>query len=159
MIKDKSFTLEQAQQRAKALCARQERCSFDIQKKLRQWHVIPADAEKIISKLIADKFIDDERYAQLFARDKSKFYKWGPIKIAYGLKSKNIPDEIIKSALSDIVTENDDQTLYDLLSKKAKTIKAKSIYDLKVKLIRFGIGRGFDYGKVVEIASSVLNRD
>jgi regulatory protein len=156
---EKTLSLEQALHKAQALCARQERCSWDIQTKLRQWRVTTEDSDKIIDKLKADKFIDDERYAQLFARDKSKFNKWGPIKIAYSLRSKKIPDEIVKNVIAEIKSNSDNKTLLELLSKKSKTIKAKSSYDLKIKLIRFGIFRGFDYNQVNDTASLVVKSE
>ena len=76
MIKDSIISPEKALQRAQALCARQERCSHDIRLKLRQWKLSNADIEKIVKQLIADSFINDERYAKMFVRDKSKFNKW-----------------------------------------------------------------------------------
>jgi len=156
MIKEKVITFEKATQRAQSLCARQERCSYDIQAKLRLWKLSSEDIDKIIKKLNADNFINDERYAYMFARDKSKFSKWGPIKITYALKSKHIPDEIIKSAVLETEASQDNKSLLDLLTRKAKTLKAKSIYDLKAKLIRFGISRGYDYGLVNEKVSSII---
>jgi regulatory protein len=156
MIKDNKLTLEKATQRVQSLCARQERCSYDIRIKLRQWQVSPEDIEKIIKKLNADNFINDERYAHMFARDKSKFNKWGPLKISYTLKSKHIPDDTIKSVLLEIEPNQDDKSLFDLLHKKSKSIKAKSIHDLKNKLIRFGISRGYDYRLVCNSVSSII---
>jgi regulatory protein len=156
---EKTLSLEQALNKAQTLCARQEKCSWDIRTKLKQWHVATEESEKIIDKLKADKFIDDVRYAQLFARDKSKFNKWGPIKIAYSLKSKKIPDEIIKSVVDEIKSVSNDKILFELLSKKSKTIKAKSSYDLKVKLIRFGISRGFDYNQINETVILVVKAE
>jgi regulatory protein len=119
--------------------------------KLKQWKVSPSDIDKIITKLLSDGFINDERFARIFVRDKSKFNKWGPLKIAYTLKTKRIADEIIEKAMHETKPFQDDNSLHDLLKKKAKTIKAKSTADLRNKLIRFGISRGFNYGKVYEI--------
>lgn len=156
MIKGNIITPEKALQRAQALCAKQERCSNDIRLKLIQWQIITNEAEKIIRKLIADGFVDDERYARMFVRDKSKFNKWGPIKITYTLRSKRISEEIIKSALHEIVIA-DDTSLRELMQRKLKNLKAKSPYELKVKLIRFGVSRGYEYNLVNTIASSIIN--
>jgi len=156
MAIDKSLTPEKATRRAEALCAKQERCSYDIRMKLGQWQVSNGDVEKIIKQLIADGFINDERYARMFVRDKSKFNKWGPIKITYTLKSKHFSEDTIKDALGEIEHANDESTLKELLSKKLKGIKAKSPYDLKTKLIRFGISRGFGYEMVSKTASIII---
>ena len=112
---EKPLTLEQALSKAQTLCARQERCSWDIRQKLKQWHVPSEDSEKIIDKLKANKFLDDERYALMFTRDKTKFNKWGPIKIAYALKSKKIPEEVIRKVLSEIQQGNDDNSILELI--------------------------------------------
>lgn len=156
---DKELSPEKAFERAQFLCARQERCSDDIRKKLLQWKVSPANIDKIIQKLKADGFINDERFALMFARDKSKFNKWGPVKIAYALKLKHFSEDVIKSALSEIEFVNDQSHLVEILSKKAKNIKAKSPYDLKVKLIRFAVSRGFDYGQVNKAVVTLIKDD
>lgn len=156
MIKDNVVAPEKALQRAQALCARQERCSYDIRLKLKQWKLSNVDIEKIIKVLIADRFIDDERYAKMFVRDRSKFYKWGPIKITHTLKSKQFSEEVIRTALEEIDHSKDELSLKELLEKKIKGIKSKSAHDLKIKLIRFGISRGFDYETVSKIATLVI---
>jgi regulatory protein len=159
MMNDKTVSFEKALHRTQALCAKQERCTNDLRIKMKQWHVSTEDIEKVINKLISDGFVNDERFAHMFARDKSKFNKWGPIKIAYSLKSKHIPDDLIKIILLEIEPEQNDKSVYEMLSKKAKSIKAKSTQDLKVKLIRFGISRGYDYGLISSIASSIIKEE
>lgn len=156
MINDKSLTPEKAIQRVEALCARQERCSYDIRMKLRQWQISNADIERMLKRLITDGFINDERYARMFIRDKRKFNKWGPLKITYALRSKSFSEEIISKALGELEPDNDESTLKELLSKKMRGIKAKSPYDLKTKLIRFGISRGFNFELVNKTASLIV---
>lgn len=156
MIKANIITPEKAILRAQALCARQERCSHDIRLKFKQWQLSNNDTEKIIKQLIIDGFINDERYAKMFVRDKSKFSKWGSIKITYTLKSKHFSEDIIRSALDEIDHANDESILKEILLRKMKGIKAKSTYDLKAKLVRFGISRGFAYEIVNRIASKVI---
>jgi len=155
----KELSPEKAIERAEFLCARQERCSDDIRKKLVQWKVSTSNIDKIIKKLVTDGFINDERFALMFARDKSKFNKWGPLKIAYALKLKHFSEDTIKSALNEIEGTNDQSQLVEILSKKAKNIKAKSPYDLKVKLIRFAVSRGFDYGQVNKAVATLIKID
>jgi len=149
--KQKIISYSSALSRAQYLCARQERCEYDIRTKLRQWNVSNDDIEKVIKQLIIDSFISDERYTRMFVRDKIRFNKWGPIKIAQALRGKRIPDAFIQESLKEFGATNDDEILTDLLKKKARTIKAKSPFDLRNKLIRFGVSRGFEYGKVIGI--------
>lgn len=156
MKKDNILTPEKALYRVQALCARQERCSNDIRLKLKRWQLSENDIDKIIKQLIIDNFINDERYAKMFVRDKSKFNKWGQLKITYTLKSKHFSEDIIREALCEIDHSNDESTLKEILSRKMKGIKAKTSYDLKTKLIRFGISRGFDYEIVSRTASLII---
>jgi len=156
---DKELSPEKAIERAQFLCARQERCSDDIRKKLVQWKVPVSSIDLIIKKLVADGFLNDERFALMFARDKSKFNKWGPHKISYALKAKHFSEETIKKALGEIELSMDQSSLVEILTKKAKSVKSKSPYDLKVKLIRFGLSRGFEYEQVNKAVALIFRGD
>lgn len=153
---NKELTYERALQRVQALCARQERCSDDIRKKLIQWNVSSSNINKIIKGLVVDGFINDERFALMFARDKSKLNKWGPLKIAYALKSKHFPEEVIKKAISEVDNSKDKSILVDILTKKLKSVKAKSPYDLRQKLFRFGVSRGFEIEQINKALSTIV---
>jgi len=149
--KDKSTPFKTAITRAESLCARQERCSFDIRAKLKLWNVSSEDIEKVIAQLVSNSFINDERYTAMFVREKTKFNKWGPYKIAQALRAKRIPEILIQESLKEFGSADDEKTITDLLKKKASSIKAKSTADLKAKLIRFGVSRGFGYGMIMGI--------
>lgn len=146
-------------QRVQGICARQERCIADIRRKLRQWKVEEADAERIISSLVKDGFINEQRYATFFVRDRSRINRWGRLKISQALKQKGIPDEAIALALEELQPQTDESTLAGLLARKASTTRAKSPYDLKAKLIRFGVSRGFEIDMVVRLAEAVIKND
>ncbi len=139
-------TYGQALSKAMALCSKSEKCISDIQQKLNDWGVEPVDAQKIIKNLIAEKFIDEERYVRFFVRDKFVFNQWGKVKIAFMLKSKKIPSSIIEEAL---INGIDDEAYLDLLVKllsdKLKKTKFVNEYDMKGKLVRFAQSRGFEF--------------
>jgi regulatory protein len=147
---------KKALDRAQWLCSQSEKCTFDIKKKLLQWDVDEMEGEKIINALLEDEFIDESRYAISFAREKSRFNKWGPKKIEMALRAKRIADEHIAIALAESAEHSNDDMLRELLTSKAKTIKAKDSYDLKTKLIRFGMSRGFEYGRVLGIVEKIV---
>jgi regulatory protein len=148
---------KKALDRAQWLCSQSEKCTFDIKKKLLQWDVDEMAGRKIIDALLEDGFIDESRYATSFAREKARFNKWGPKKIEMALRAKRIADEHIDIALSESAEHSNDDMLRELLTSKAKTIKAKDSYDLKTKLIRFGMSRGFEYGRVLGIVEKILS--
>jgi regulatory protein len=130
--------------RAMALCSKYEYCKDDIRTKLLSWNVGTNDSEKIISALARENFINEIRYSEIFVREKFRFNKWGRIKISAHLKSKRIPSEIIKTALDSIDRDQYIQTLKSLLSDRRRQIKAKNQYDLKGRLLRYGLSKGFE---------------
>ncbi len=130
--------------RAAALCSRAEKCSSEIRGKLAEWGADEELAEKVLKKLIDEKFIDDARYSAAFVKDKFRFNKWGRIKIAYLLRQKNISPEIISGALNEIDDTAYLETLKKLLQEKTKKTTAKNQYDQKAKLLRFAQSHGFE---------------
>ena len=138
-------TYGQALSKAMALCSKSEKCISDIQQKLNDWGVEPVDAQKIIKNLIAEKFIDEERYVRFFVRDKFVFNQWGKVKIVFMLKSKKIPPSIIEEALNGIDDEAYLDLLVKLLNDKLKKTKFVNEYDMKGKLVRFAQSRGFEF--------------
>lgn len=151
-------TPQQALARLQNLCSRGEKCIADVRQKLITWQIDAEDSAEIIKVLVEDKYIDEERYATAFVRDKSRFSHWGALKIQAALKAKRIPDDIIKTALKELDELNYEDELQDILAKKAKTIKAADTNDLKTKLIRFGLSRGFEYNLVYKKAQEVIKQ-
>ncbi len=127
-----------------AVCARQEKCIFDIQKKLKDWEISSSDITAIIDQLIKEKFIDEERFVRVYVKDKFLFNSWGKIKIRYQLKAKNIYGNLVESALGEIDEEQYYNRLLDLLSKKNDKIKESDVYKKKASLVRFAASRGFE---------------
>ncbi|MCX6326202.1 MAG: regulatory protein RecX [Bacteroidia bacterium] len=130
--------------KAMAQCSRQEFCCDDIRNKLLLWGVGNNDAEIIISTLIKENFINETRYATAFVKDKFKYNKWGKTKIAAHLRAKNIPSDLIRLALNSIDNELYIKTVKELISGHRRSVKVKNQYDLKGKLLRYGLSKGFE---------------
>lgn len=137
--------------KAMALCSKREYCREEIRLKLRDWGMNENAIQKIINTLIAEKFIDENRYSRAFTRDKFNYNKWGRIKIAASLRMKRIPSEIISEALESIDYDLYVQTLKDLVSSHRRSVKAKNQYEMKGKLMRFALSKGFENSLVYEI--------
>ena len=140
--------------KAMALCSKSEYCISDISTKLSSWGVGVQDAEKVVIALIKEKFIDENRYAGFFVRDKFRFNKWGRIKIAAHLRMKKIPHEIINKALDSIDNEQYITVLKGLLTEHRRHIKAKNQFDLKGKLLRYGQSKGFENGLLFDLLNN-----
>jgi regulatory protein len=138
-----------------SLCSQREYCTHDIVIKLQSWGVPEESREKIISILLKENFINNLRYSKAFARDRFSFNKWGKIKIASALKAKGITAEIIGAALGSIDNELYIKVLNDLVSDHRKHIKAKNQYDLKGKLLRYGLSKGFESELLYDLLSEI----
>jgi regulatory protein len=140
-----------AYDKAALLCSRSEKCSSEIVDKLKLWGLSADESESVIKKLISEKYLDNERFARAYAKDKFRFNRWGRQKIEYMLRAKHINQEIVKIALEEITDEGYADELLRLIADKEKTIKAKDRYDKRNKLMRFAMGRGFESGKIYAV--------
>ncbi len=134
-----------------AICSKSEKCITDIRKKLEIWQLSDSELQKVIDALVDEKFIDEQRFAESFVRDKFRFNYWGKIKIAYYLKAKGISKTLIDRALSQIADKEYSETLHMLLKQKNKIVKANSDYEKKAKIVRFAQGRGFEYDNIAKL--------
>ena len=130
--------------KAMAQCSRRELCANDIRTRLEEWGINSDDNDKIISELVKENFINDQRFASAFVRDKFNYNKWGKVKISAHLKAKKISGDILKSALDSIDNEVYKKTVNEIITSHKKAVKSKNKYDLKAKLLRFGLSKGFE---------------
>ncbi len=137
-----------AHDKAAVLCSRSEKCTSEIREKLKKWGLSTEATVPVIEQLIAEKYLDDERFARAYVKDKFRFNHWGKQKIEYMLRSKKINQEVLDLAFEEIVEEDYSENLLKLIADKAPTIKAKDIYDKRNKLMRFAMGRGFESNKI-----------
>ena len=134
---------EQALQRLAAYCSRGERCAYDVRRKMTDWELSEQEQKKIIQHLQRENFLNEKRYCQAFVHDKSQYNRWGAHKIRYELKKKQIPDSLIREAVSEIDTDVSREQLCQLLAHKRKTVKGANEYEINQKLMRFAAGKGF----------------
>ena len=144
MHSKKSINHAEDLEKARKLCASEEKCRYDVRKKLFDWGVNSGDTEKIINQLVADKFLDEWRFARMFAGGKFRNNKWGKIKISYELLRKNIAKNIIDDALTRIDEQEYAEGLKKELLKKQKSISAADDWELKAKLHRYASSKGYE---------------
>ena len=142
--------------KAMALCSRREYCPEDIRLKLESWGVSEDDAGRVIGILIKENFLNENRYAEAFVKDKFNYNKWGKVKIAAHLKMKQIPTGIVRSALGSIDDELYRRTLGDLIVSHRRSVKSKNQYDLKGKLLRYGLSKGFESQLLYDIITRIV---
>lgn len=152
----KYLTYPEALVKAQRYCAYQDRCHQEIRFKLVQWGVYGEDLENILADLIAEGFLDEERFARSFARGKFRMKQWGRLRIAGELKKRGISDYCLRAGLSEIEEEDYLQTLRDLLSKKKEQLDpAYTPFERMQLLIRQGIGKGYETDLVQRLAAEL----
>lgn len=154
--KKKFKTPEQALAALMRLCARAEKSQEDARRLMRGWGLAERDAKGVLAKLVRDRFIDDARYAGAFVREKLRLSGWGEYKIRTALQRKRIDRALIDAALAEADRSGMDERLRRQLERKARTAKYTTQYELKTKLIRYGLSLGYDYETVVEAASGLV---
>ena len=149
------MTEEQALQKLAALCSQSEHCTSEMKEKMTRWGIEDDAQQRVMEYLVANRYVDDRRYARSFVNDKLKYNKWGPRKIEQALWMKHIDDSIRQEALDDVDNAEYICVLRPWLQSKRKTTKAESDYEMNQKLLRFAIGRGFTFEQVKEVIDDV----
>ncbi len=149
-------TPEQALASLMRLCARAEKSAGDALRLMRGWGVSEADAEKVLARLVRERFIDDTRYAEAFVREKLRLSGWGEYKLRAALQRKGIAREIVETALQQADRTQMADRLAEQLARKARSVRAATPRDLKTKLIRYGLSLGYDYPAVLDAVSALI---
>lgn len=143
--------------KAMNLCSKQEKCISEIKKKISDWEGNEENSDKIIAELLKAKFIDEQRYARSFARQKFGINRWGKTKIRFMLKQKKISDRDIEQGLAEIKDSEYKKTLYELLQRKRKEVKGRNQWEIKAKLNKFAQGRGFEYDNINKVLDKIIS--
>ncbi len=146
----KDITLVEALAKAQRYCALQERCHSEMRSKLLEWGVRGDTLEQVLAELIAEGFLNEERYACAFARGKFRIKGWGRNRIEQELRLRRVSDYCIRKALAEIEDGEYRDTLEKLLRKKAADTRAGSAFELQTKLLRYAVARGFETELVFE---------
>lgn len=139
-----------------ALCAKREYCVSDIRRKaVERLEGDREKAEELVASLVADKFVDDARYAAAFAREKSGLQGWGPIKIRFQLRAKGVSDADISLALEEIDSDKASARLAKLLENKWRSLQDDP--QGRLKLIRFALTRGYEYEEIDPLVRTITS--
>ena len=141
----KEMTEQEAFLQLAALCAQAEHCEQEMRDKLKPWGIDESAQDHIIERLIRERYIDNERYARAFVKDKIRYNKWGRRKVQQALWLKRIDKDIQQRVLDEIDDQEYLSVLRPLLKQKRRSVKAESDYELNQKLVRFALGRGFTF--------------
>ena len=141
--------------RLQNLCVRRECCESDIYSKALKAMEGDSDAaDRILKSLVEDKFISNLRYASAYAREKASISGWGSVKIRYMLAAKGVDSDTISEALEEIDETSANEILEKILAAKYRMVAEDK--DCKLKLLRYALGRGYNYEEVKSVVDDII---
>jgi len=144
MLYKKHLTKEQALQKLKHYCAYQERCHSEAKQKLYDLGVWKKEHDEIITSLIEENYLNEERFAIAYAGGRFRIKQWGRVKIKYELKQKQVSEYCIKKALKQIEEEEYLKVLNKLAKEKYASLKSEQYLIRKKKVMDYLMGKGFE---------------
>lgn len=140
----KVLTPRQAKQKIEQYCAYQERSHQEVRNKLYGFGLHRNDVDEIITNLITDGFLNEERFAKAFAGGKFRIKKWGRIRITHALEAKGVSKNCIRIGLREIEDAPYRETLRELLQEKSRTLEEENVFVLRDRLSKYVIQKGYE---------------
>lgn len=138
------MTFDEALDRCRFLAAKGECCTFDLEQKMRNWGVQLADIQRVIESLVAERFVDNLRFATAYVRDKTRFNHWGRVKTTLMLRQKHIDKQTIDEAFNEL-PESDYQRAFEAeRDKKMRQLRALKPFERNRKTAAYLIQKGFE---------------
>ena len=155
MQNNKVYTVKEATERIQSYCAMQDRCQWEVERKMKEWGISDEIIENILTDLILDKFVDEERFSESFCRGKFRIKRWGKVKIKNELKIKKISKNCINKGLLQIEKKEYMKVLKDLYIKKRDSLKDTNQFIRKGKIAKHLQQKGFESKLIWEL----INKD
>lgn len=146
----KSFTVDELQSKMEQYCVYQDRCHQEIERKMKEYQMIPEAKEKILLHLMRHDFLNEERFSKSFTRGKFRIKNWGKQRIIRELKIKNISSYNIKTALKEIDEELYVKTIEKIATSKKITIKESNLFKKKKKIYDYLYRKGYESSLIQE---------
>jgi len=150
-----NLTPDAAMQKAKHFCAYQERCHSEVKEKLYSYGLKKHDVELLLSRLIEEDYLNEERFAIQFAGGRFRLKHWGKIKIRYELKQKQVSEYIINKALKAIDEEDYISLLEKLCQKKWDELAGERKLQRLAKTRSYLLQKGFEPNLISEATKQV----
>lgn len=150
MAQGNNISFLEAKQKIEAWCAYQDRCHYDVSKKLRDYGLNDEDTNALLSHLVTYNFLDEQRFAESFVSGKHRIKKWGRNKIIAHLKQKHVTQRCINEGLKEINADEYMVVLKDLAARKWKEKKGNS-FEKKVKVQRYLAGKGYEFDLIYQV--------
>ena len=148
---------EIAFEKTKRYCAYQDRCHKEVRQKIISLKIYGDDLEEIMTELIKQDFLNEERFARSFARGKFRLKKWGRNKIKQNLYARGISDYCIRKSMTEIDEEEYLETLREVIYKQVNKHDDKAKLIAKDKAIKYAVTRGYESNLIFRIIKEIEN--
>ena len=155
MQNNKVYTVKEATERIQSYCAIQDRCQWEVERKMKEWGVSEIIIENILTDLILEKFVDEQRFSESFCRGKFRIKRWGKVKIKNKLKIRKISKNCIDKGLLQIENKEYLEVLKYLYIKKKNSLKNSNQFIRKGKIAKHLQQKGFESNLIWEL----INKD
>lgn len=153
----KTYTPGEALQKIAAFCAYQERTHREVADKLKSYGLDEDEAGEIIIRLGREKLLDEERYAQAYARGKHRTNGWGRRRIKLEMKAKGLSDYCIKSGLKELEGDEYYAKLKQLLAQRDAREKEAHPLKRKMKLTAYLNQKGYESDLIQDALGELLS--
>ena len=147
----KSYTFEEIKQKLVNYCVYQDRCHDEVERKMREFLLIPEAKDEIILFLIKENYLNEERFVRSYIRGNFNIKKWGRIKIRMHLKQKGISDKLILKCMDEIDEDQYLEAIKIIWNNYYLKHKALKDWQKRSKTISYLISRGYEYELVKDI--------
>ena len=155
MQKNKLYNIKETTEKIQSFCAIQDRCQWEVENKMRKWGVEEEIIENIVTDLILEKFINEQRFSESFCRGKFRIKKWGKVKIKNELTLRKISLYCIQKGLEQIEDKEYSSVLRELYEKKKSSLKDQNQFVRKGKIVKYLQQKGFESNLIWEL----INKD
>lgn len=153
----KYISYDEALFKLQAYCAYQERCHYEVRRKLIDLGIYGDDIDQITATLIEDNYLNEMRFAEAYVGGKFRIKKWGKYKIKRELKYKKVSEYCIKKAIKSEISDKDYySTLVYVLEKKDRLLKEPNHYKRKQKLAKYALTKGFESAFIWELINELF---
>lgn len=144
MLGKQRFSKEEALRKIKHYCAYQERCHQEVKEKLYSFGLYSKEVNEIIAEIIEENYLNEERFAKLFAGGRFRIKRWGRNKIVFELKQKGVSSYNIKQALKEIDETDYTNMLHKLASTKWVSLKGQHFLSKIAKTSAYLLQKGYE---------------
>lgn len=146
----KSFTFDEIKLKLVNYCVYQDRCHAEVEQKMKEFMLIPEAKEEIMLYLLKENYLNEERFTRSYIRGKFYIKHWGKSKIKMNLKQKQISEKLISTCFDEIDEADYEKTIRKIFEDYYSRQKDQKEYQRKSKTIKYLMGRGFEYEKIID---------